>query len=183
MASPSRPTRITVAGLIGLLGLLAGLCTAFILVVTVGVAWREHAQESWPEVPATIERCSVDLRYFNGPADPDPTWWIECRIGFRTETDQIKTTIHSGHRSNPSQGYPELMNQWVNDHPSGSQIVIRYAPDDHKTVILSRDYMPNGEPKTRYNLKFLIACFISCICLLIIAKLFRDRAKSRSFQA
>jgi hypothetical protein len=152
MASPSRPTRITVPGLIGLMGLFAGLCTAFILVVTVG-AWREHAQESWPEVRATIERCSVDLRYFNGPADPDPTWRIECRIGFRTETDQIKTTIHSGHRSNPSQGYPELMNQWVNDHPSGSQIVVRYAPDDHKTVILSEITcrMANRKPDTILN--------------------------------
>jgi hypothetical protein len=183
MASPSRTTRLTLPGLIGFFGLFAGLCTAFILVITVGVAWREHAQESWPEASATIERCSVDLKYLDGPSDPDPTWWIECRIGFRTETDRIETTIHSGHRSNPSQGYPELMDQWVDDHPSGSQIVVRYSPSDHKTAIPSRDYLPNGEPKTGYNLKFLMICFIACICLLVMAKLLRDRTKRRSFQA
>src|SRR5271157_3156862 len=104
---------LTVPGLIGFLGLLAGLCAVLALVVTVGEAWRDHAVESWPEAPATIERCSVDLRYFNGPADDDPTWMLECPIRFRAGTNEIMTTIHSGHRSNPSQGYPALMNQWI----------------------------------------------------------------------
>src|SRR5271166_3387399 len=113
---------LTALELIGFLGLFAGLCTVLVLVVTAGEAWREHAQESWPEVAATIERCSVDLRYFNGPSDSDPTWWLECPIGFRAGTEQIKATIHSGHPGNPSQGYPDLMYQWIDDHPSGSTI-------------------------------------------------------------
>ncbi len=173
---------LTALELIGFLGLLAALCTVFVLVVTAGEAWREHALESWPEVAATIEQCSVDLRYFNGPNDSDPTWWLECRIGFRAGTDQIKTVIHSGHRSNPSQGYPELMNQWVSDHPSGSTIVIRYDPTDPKAAIPARDYMPNGGPRTGYNLRFLLVCSTACVSLLTIATLFRRRAKSHSNQ-
>ncbi len=182
MAQPER-TRITIRGLIGLLALFAALCTAFLLVVTAAVAWHEHVQASWPEALATIERCSVDLRYYEGPNDPDPTWWIECQIRFRTDTGEVKSTIHSGHRSNPARGYPEVMNQWVDDHPSGSRIIVRYDPKDFKTVVPAQDYLPNGEPKTRFNLISLMIVSISCFGLLIIAKILRDRAKGRSFQA
>jgi hypothetical protein len=168
---------LRIQNIAGFLGLFAGLCSVLVLIITAGEAWREHAQESWPEVAATIDRCNVDLRYFNGPDDSDPTWWLECQIGFRAGAGRVKATIHSGHRSNPSQGYPELMNQWVKNHPSGSVIVVRYDPTDLKAATPASEYMPNGGPRTRYNLRFLLICSSACISLLTIAMLFRRRAR------
>jgi hypothetical protein len=163
---------ITVVGLIGLSALFAGMCSLFALIVTAGEALRELTQARWPEVTATIERCSIDLQYYDGPNSDDPTWWLECKIGFRAGTDQILARIYSGHRSNPSQGYPELMNRWVNDHPPGSTIVVRYNPTDLKALPV-RDYLPNGEPRTLSNLKLLSGFTLACASLLAISVWFR----------
>ncbi len=168
----------SVLGLIGLLGLLAGLCAVLILVVAVSDAWREHAVESWPEAPATIERCSVDLRYYNGPDDDDPTWLLECPIHFRAGTQEIATTLHSGYRSNPAKGYPGVMNQWADDHPSGSSVVIRYNPTDPSVAMPATDYMPNAGPRTRFDLLFLLVLSSACVGLLTIVRLFRRRTAS-----
>jgi hypothetical protein len=51
---------LTAKGLVGLLGIFAGLCTVFVLIVSVADKWQEHAQESWPEATAIVERRSVD---------------------------------------------------------------------------------------------------------------------------
>lgn len=42
-------------GILALLMVFSGLCTIFVLVVTVAQAWQEHAQASWPEVTAQVE--------------------------------------------------------------------------------------------------------------------------------
>jgi hypothetical protein len=165
--------KINMVGLIGLLALFAGLSSLLALFVTSADAWREHAQASWPEATADIEGCSVDLRYFDGPTSSDPTWWLECKIGFRAGADLIKTRIYSGHRSNPSQGYPEIMNQWVNDHPTGNAIVVRYNPTNLNAVIPARDYLPNGEPRTPGDLKLLSVLVVACAGLLTIVTMFR----------
>jgi hypothetical protein len=172
------------AGLITLLGWFADLCSVFALIATAGVAWREDVQASWPEVTATIEKCSVDLRSMDGRYGHNLGWWLRCQIGFRVGTDQIETKISSSHRgSRPSFEYPELMNQWANDHPTGSAVAVRYNPTNRKAAILAREYMPNGGPRTPNNLKVLLAFSIACVSLLIIAKLFRRLAQRPSNEA
>jgi nicotinamide riboside transporter PnuC len=51
---------LTAKGWVALLGIFAGLCTVFALIVSVAEKWQEPAQESWPELTAIVERCSVD---------------------------------------------------------------------------------------------------------------------------
>jgi hypothetical protein len=170
---------LTIPGFIALFGLLAGLSGILVLVVTVGEALWWARVESWPEARATIERCSIDLKFYNGPDDDDPTWLLTCPVRFGAGANQIMTTIHSGFPSNRSKAYPGLMNQWADEHPSGSTIMVRYDPGNPLTAIPAPDYMPNGGPRTRYNLLFLLACFFACVSLLTIAKLARRRTTSR----
>jgi hypothetical protein len=174
-----RPMTVA-AGLITLLGLFAGLCSLFALVATGLTAWREHVKAGWPEATATIERCSVEERRTTGS---DLSWWLRCHIGFRREADQIETQIFSRILSSQSRGYPELMDQWVDDHPNGSRVAVRYDPADPKVAIPATDYMPNGEPKTPSNLRVLAVFSLACAVLLAIAMLLRRRAKSLSPQA
>jgi hypothetical protein len=132
-------------------------------------------------VPAVIEGCSVDLHAFNGPADDDPTWLLACQIRFRVAESEIKTDIRSGHRSNPSQGYPAPMERWVADHPNGSSIMVRYDPADPKTATPAADYLPNAAPRTRFNLLLLLSFCGACLILLTVARRFRpaNRAVAR----
>jgi hypothetical protein len=164
----------------GFATLFFGLCTVFLLVSTAVDAWREHAQKGWPQATATIAQCRIDLRHYNGPDDDDPTWWLECPVRFRVGPDEIKTTIHSGHRSNPARDYPDLMNAWVSDHPDGSPIVVRYDPSDFRTAMPARDYMPNGSPRTGYDFRFLLVCSVAFISLLTITRLLLRRARRGS---
>jgi len=166
---------MTLAGLTGFLALLAGLCSVLVLVVTAGEAWREARQAHWPEASATIESCSVELVYFDGPNSDDPTWWLECKIGFRAASDSIRARLYSGHRSNPAQGYPDPMNQWANDHPPGSVIEIRYNPANPQQAVAATDYLPNGEPRTLGNLKLLATLLAAFGAGLLTTRLLQRR--------
>ena len=117
---------------------------------------------------------------FNGPDDPDPTWWLECQISYPVGANQVRTTIHSGHRSEPSQGYPDPMNRWVNDHPNGSAIRVRRDPSNPLSAVPATDYLPNGGPRTQYDLRFLLACLAACAGLLTLARRLRGRAIGRA---
>jgi len=170
---------LSVLGLIALLGFFAGLCAVFALIITAGEAWWWVRVESWPDLPATIEKCSIDLKYYNGPDDDDPTWLLECQIRFGAGTNQIMTAIYSGIPRRQAQGYPGSMDQWANDHPSGSTIVVRYDPTNPKTAIPACDYMPNGGPRIRANLVLLLIFSAASVSLLTIVMLFRRRITDR----
>jgi hypothetical protein len=174
-------TRANWTGLIGLLGLFGGLCTLFALIFSAVDGWRENAREKWPEATATLERCSVDLRDPYRPVDRDAAWRIQCQVRYRAGTDQIETSI--GSRSTSSSRGVELLNQWVNEHESGSAIAIHYDPADHKTAVLTQTDMPYAGPRTSNNLRIVLVCAIACITLSSIAAMLRRRHREQSNQA
>ena len=116
---------LTAKGSVGLLGTFAGLCTVFALIVSVADKWQEHAQESWPEVTAIVERCSVDPYVPLESASRDPVWHIGCRIGFRADSTQIETRIRSRSTAPGWGGHMERLQQWVALHRPGSPIVVQ----------------------------------------------------------
>ena len=121
---------LTAKGLVGLLGIFAGLCTVFALIVSVADKWQEHVQESWPEVTAIVERCSVDPYVLIESARRDPVWHIGCRIGYGADSTQIETRIRSRSTASGWVGRMERMQQWVALHRPGSPIVVHYNPTD-----------------------------------------------------
>jgi hypothetical protein len=163
--------RVAVAGL----GLFAGLCSIFALVVTVAQGWQEHAQAQWPQATALVQQCGLDI-YIHRPE----AYWINCRIRYLVGAEEIVTTVHS--RSTPAPRrviwqYPAmqfgLMQEWVDQHPSGTPIAVHYDPANYKTAVLVATDMPLGGPSTPNNLKLLEVTSGICVLLLAIARIIR----------
>lgn len=158
------------------LGLFAGLCSIFVLVVTLAQGWQEHAQAQWPQATALVQRCGLDIY-----AHRRETYWIDCRIRYPVGAEEIVAKVHS--RSTPAprrviSQHPAmqfgLMQEWVDEHPPGTPIAVHYDPANHKTAALVATDMPLGRPHTPDNLKLLKVTAGICAVLLAIAALTRS---------
>jgi hypothetical protein len=161
----------------GLLGLTAGLCTIFALVVTMAEAWVENAQARWPNAEARVEKCGVDI-YTHRPE----AYWIDCSIRYTVRGDEIVSHIHS--RSTPAPRhvilqYPaqqvEKLQEWVDQHPEGTPILVHYDPANPKKAVLLTTDMPLGGRRTPDSLKLLTLFAVTCVVLLTIARVARVR--------
>jgi hypothetical protein len=161
------------------LGLTAGLCAVLALVVTAGQAWVEHAQAQWPEATARVQRCGVDIYTHN----PD-TYWIDCSISYVVRGEDIISHVHSKGTPAPQRlvwQYPDpagqlgRLQEWVDEHPEGTPIVMHYDPANPKKAVLVITDMPLGGPQAEYSLKLLGFCVVSCVVLLTLARIARPR--------
>ncbi len=112
------------------LGLFAGLCSIFVLVVTVVQGWREQAQTQWLQATALVQRCGVDI-YTHKPE----AYWIDCRVSYLVGAEQIVTKVHSRSTAAPRRVISQqpalqigLMQEWVDEHPPGTPIAVHYDP-------------------------------------------------------
>lgn len=160
-----RKIQLVWLALIGL-GLFAGLCTIFVLLVTLAQGWQEHAQAQWPNATALVQSCGLDI-YTHKPE----AYWINCRISYPVGAEEIVTKVHS--RSTPAPRrviwqYPAnqfgLMQEWVDEHPPGTPIAVHYDPANHKNAVLTATEMPLGGPQTPDNLRLLEVTAGSCGC-------------------
>ena len=156
---------------LGVLVLFSGLCTVFALVVTAAQAWRENTQERWPEVTAQVDSCDLE-RTSNG----EDWYHIRCGLSYVAGGEQNVTTVRS--RDVPSSRvwqYPRNqigpLEQWIDEHPPGTQILVRYDPANHPEV-LTTDKLVGG-PHTQGNIKVLKVCVGSFVILLAIARIAR----------
>jgi Protein of unknown function (DUF3592) len=170
--------RILWRGVAALLGIFAGLCTIFALVVTAAEAWQEHAEAQWPEATARIDRCylhQTSTRRRN-------QYYIDCRLSYVVGTDEIAAHVYSGNV--PSREVPQYppnqigpLEDWVDRHPSGTQVVVRYDPTKPSKMVLVATDMPRASgPHTANNLKLLGFFAASSVLLLLIARIWRLRA-------
>lgn len=143
------------SGLI-LLVALFGLCTLFAAVVTAAQAMQEHAQESWPQVTARVDQCRME----QSSTRRRQMYNIGCQLSYAVGAEQHVANVYS--TSVPSaQVWQYPANQigpfedWLNAHPSGTPIVVRYDPVNHKKMVIATDYMPRGGPHTPNNIKLL----------------------------
>jgi hypothetical protein len=166
--------RLMLQGVAGLLGLFAGLCTILALVVTVAQAWQEHAEARWPEVMARVDRCRLH-QTSTGRRD---RYYIDCRLSYAEGAEQVVTNIYSVNVPSPQVWqYPPNQiapfEEWVDRHPPGTPIAVRYDPAKHKKVVLVKADMPRGGPRTPNNLKLLGIAAASCVVFLAIARIAR----------
>jgi hypothetical protein len=148
------------------LGLTAALCTAFALVVTVAQAWVEHTQVQWPKATARVQRCGVDF-YTHKPE----AYWINCSISYAVQGEEIMSHVHSR-----STRQFDKLQEWADEHPEGTSIVVHYDPAHHKNAVLVRTDMPSAGPRTPDDLRLLGFFAVSCAVLLTAARIVRGRA-------
>ncbi|MFZ0734812.1 MAG: DUF3592 domain-containing protein [Candidatus Sulfotelmatobacter sp.] len=155
---------------------LSGLCTLFALVVTAAQAWQEHAQESWPQVTARVDRCAMDRT----STRRREMYYIHCRLSYALAAEQNVADVASA--SAPSSKvwqYPpnqiQPFEDWLDAHPPGTPIIVRYDPANHTNVVLAENYMPRGGPHTPSNIKLLALFGGSFLVLSGIARITRPR--------
>ena len=176
MTTASAPKGSMWWGILAVLAAFVGLCTIFVAVVTAAEAWQEHAQASWPEVTARVDRCSLNRTSSNGGRK----LYIHCRLSYAVGAEQNATNVYSSNFAAPEiwQYPPNQMapfQEWVEAHPQGTPIVVCYDPANHKKVVLVASYMPRGGPHTPNNVKLLEVCAGSFLVLLTIARATRPR--------
>lgn len=160
-----------------ILVVLLGLCTIFASVVTAVQAWQEHAQARWPEVTARVDDCGLS-RTSTGRRD---RFYIRCRLSYAVGAERNVAKIYSGSVPSADVGqYPPNQiapfEKWVDEHPPGTPIVVRYDPANHTKVVLVANYMPRGGPRTPDNVKLLEFFAGSFLVLLTIARFRRPRS-------
>jgi hypothetical protein len=168
--------------LLVLLGLTAGLCTVFALVVTAANAWVERAQAHWPEVPARVQRCGVDIY-----SHKRESYWINCSISYVVRGEEISSHVHSHSTpaprrvigQDPAQRFDE-MREWAEEHPEGTPIVVHYDPANHKKAVLVTTDMPMAGPQTPNNLKLLGFFAVASVLLIVAARIARPWAQDCS---
>jgi Protein of unknown function (DUF3592) len=150
----------------GILALLAlsGLGTIFVGVITAVQAWEEHAQEHWPEATARVEKCY--LRQTS--TRKRDRYYISCRFSYHTGFEENEANLYSG--PNVQWQFTGAMQEWIDAHPAGSPIEVRYDPTNRKSIVLMPPYMPGKGPHTRDNVKLLMICAGSFAVLLLITR-------------
>jgi len=161
---------------LGFLVLFSGLCTIFALVVTAAQAWQEHAQARWPEVTAHVDSCGLEPT-----STGEQRYYILCEMSYAVGSERTVTTIHSTNApSREVWQYPRNqiapLERWIEAHPTGTPIVLRYNPAKHREVV-SGDTLVGG-PHTPGNIKLLEFCAGSFAVLLMILRLTRARLQT-----
>lgn len=159
---------------LAVLVILFGLCTIFVAVVTSAQAWQEHAQARWPEVTAHVDECRPQRTSTNGGS----MLYIRCRLSYAVGDEQHAANIYSVNVPSPEVWqYPPnqiaSFEEWVDKHPPGTPIVVRYDPANHTKVALVATDMPRGGPRTPSDLKLLGVCAGGFLVLLAIARITR----------
>ncbi|HXA00088.1 MAG TPA: DUF3592 domain-containing protein [Candidatus Dormibacteraeota bacterium] len=177
MTTGTAPKAQLLRGVLMLLVVFSGLCTIFASVVTVAEAWQEHAQARWPVVEARVDTCGLK----QGSSGRRQNYYIRCRLNYVVGDEQNATNVYSSSVPSPEVWqYPPNQigpfQEWVDNHPPGTPISVRYDPGNHKKVVLVADYMPRGGPRTPNNVKLLEVCAGSFLVLLVIARITRPRS-------
>jgi hypothetical protein len=148
---------------------LSGLGTIFVGVITAVQAWQEHAQEHWPTVTARVEKCYLR----QSSTRKRDRYYISCRFGYQIGFEQNEANMYSG----PSVfwQFTGPYQEWIDAHPVGSPIEVRYDPANHKSIVLMPPYMPGKGPHTENNVKLLIVTAVSFLVLLLIMRVMWPR--------
>lgn len=167
--------RVLWRGVAAFLGFFAGLCTLFALVVTAAETWQEHSQAQWPETTATVDRCYLH-QTSTGRRN---RYYIDCRLSYAVGTDQLAAHVYSA--TVPAREVPQYppnqigpLEDWVDRHPPGTEMTVRYDPAKHSKMALVATDMPRaGGPHTANDLKLLGFFAASSVLLLAIARVWR----------
>jgi len=155
MATVTATPSFSGKNLIGIFALFTALCTIFALVASISDAWREHAEKSWPEANAIIDRCTIERHIPLDRHNRSAVWYIECHVHYTVSDQVIESRLRSRSTGAGWGGELPQMNGWVASHSAGDILAVRYQPEDPKHAVLTETDMPSAGPRTPNNLKLL----------------------------
>ena len=126
---------------------------------------------------ARVDECGLN-RTSSGPREK---FYIRCRLSYVVGAERNLARISSGYVPSPDVWqYPPNQiapfEKWVDEHPPGTPVVVRYDPAKHTKVVLVANYMPRGGPRTPSNVKLLEFLAGSFLVLLTIARITQPRS-------
>jgi hypothetical protein len=158
------------------LALFSALCTVFALVVTCAQAWQEHQQKSWPVVTATVDACEARRNSTRGRH----RLYIDCTFTYAVHGEINTAELYSGYFYAPevpqypaNQGAPFY--DWLDRHPKGTPIAVRYNPANHSKIVIDSDFYPGGGSRTHDNLTLLAFFGILFLVSFTVAKILIPR--------
>ncbi len=177
MSAESAPKHQLLRSVLALLVLLSGLCTIFASIVTAAEAWQEHEQARWPKLSARVDRCGMD-QTSTGRREG---YYIECRLNYVIGAEENVTRIYSRTVPGPKVWqYPPSQigpfGEWLEAHPPGTPIIIRYNPANHTKVVLVNSDMPGAGPRTAGNIKQIEFWGASFLILFLIVRVAKPRS-------
>jgi hypothetical protein len=111
------------------------------------------------------------------------TYWINCSISYAVGGEEIVSHVHSHSTAAPRRliwQYPprqfDKMQEWADEHPEGTLIVVHYDPANPKKAALVTTDMPRGGPDTPTNLKLLGFFALLSVVLVTAARSARQWA-------
>jgi Protein of unknown function (DUF3592) len=174
---PTDPRDTPVFGRIAWLGLAAlvllfGLGTIMVTATTIAEGFAEHNQASWTAVSGSVDECYPQQTSTNGGHGFN----ITCHLRYSVGSQEHVLNVYS-----PTVPFPDVLqyppNQaqpfydWINTHPKGTAIPLRYDPSNHAKAVMAGDFMPRGGPRTPNNVKLLAFAASGFLVLLGIARL------------
>lgn len=136
-------------------------------------AWQEHVEAQWPQVMAHVDRCDMDQSSTGGR----DRYHIDCRFSYAVGAEHFVARAYSMNVPRPEVWqYPPNQiapfEEWVEAHPQGTPVAVRYDPGNPKKAVLVND-VPRGRPHTPNNLKLLGLVAAICVVLLTISQIAR----------
>jgi len=106
---------------------------------------------------------------------------IRCRLSYEVDAGPYVTWVYS-RTVPPADVWQYPPNQiapfeaWVQEHPKGTPVELRYDPANPAKAVLAASDMPGGGPRTGSNVKLLGFFVGSFLCLLAFFRITRPQA-------
>jgi len=176
LATSRIPDQIRPSGLAGLFGLFAGLCAIFAACATL-IDWHdEFTRSRWPVVSAIVERADV-VAARRAPDDGGGmSWKLSARVRYEA-SGKARTAVLTS-RTAYSEKEAALLRSWAGQHRSGSQIEVRYDPQQQGRVVSVSAEGPFASDRIRTDLILFTLAAIASVALLELANMLRTREAS-----
>lgn len=138
-----------------LLRFVAIILTFFSAIMAVAAGWRAFARArvtaTWPTTQATVDTCSVRSDHPFNSDGGGVVFWVGCDVRYVVNGRDFMARVQSTSRQASTSGvlwtwqdgamrreYPEeIFGEWVDRHPRGSAMPLRYKASNAATVALT----------------------------------------------
>jgi len=125
--------RGALGGIFILVGFFSIFCAALMLLAAGWRTYREHTIASrWIDTRAVVRNCRLDLYHPFSRDGGGTTYSLACRIAYQFDALPYENDLHT--TSNRSQLVAGAINEWVAQHRSGADLIVKVNPRDPREI-------------------------------------------------